>query len=613
MILNAALASVVLVYAAGDFFKNAWRALKQKKIILDFPIALGIAAMFARSAVDILTGGSPGYFDTFMGLIFFLLIGRYVQSRSYAWLNFERDNLLFLPLAVRVKTATSEKITPVQELRVGDRLRLLAGEIAPVRSKVLIAEAAVDYAFITGESEPVVIPRGAILEAGGKVVGQSIEVEVLEDIDPAKLNRIWEDAGSNAASSSDAEAANAAFTASSFAEKILPYFTGIVLVTATAALVYWLPKDGAHAWNAFSAVLVITCPCALAMAKPFSFFTTQSVLARAGLFLKSTAIVEKFFRLRTIVFDKTGTLTSTGKYDTHFVAQAAAVSESELALFAAVANESTHPLARAVASYRTLSENFIVSDFSEYAGRGLSARCNGRRVVLGSLAWLADNGVAATPPNELSSSAVFAAIDDKYCGYFAIQNTLRSALSQTVAALKKNYAVALLSGDGERERERFVGVFGIGSEPRAGVAVKDSLYFNATPEKKSQIIGSLQAHGPVMMVGDGLNDAAAIAAADLGVALTENHSNFSPASDAILSASAFATLPRLIAMAKQAQYVAIAAYVLSFAYNIFGVSVAVSGELTPLFCAILMPLSSLSVIGLAFLSARVGALMRGLR
>jgi len=607
VILNALLATVVLVYSAGDFFLNAWRALKQKKIILDFPIALGIAAMFARSAVDILTGASPGYFDTFMGLVFFLLIGRYVQSRSYAWLNFERDNLLFLPLAVRVKTATGERVTPVQEIKVGDHLRLLGGEITPVRAKVLSDNATVDYAFITGESEPVVIPQGAILELGGKIIGQSVAVEVLEAIDSAKLNRIWEDAGSGDAM------AGAALATSNFAEKVLPYFTGIVLVVAMAALVYWLPKDGAQAWNAFSAVLVITCPCALAMAKPFSFFTTQSVLARAGLFLKSTAIVEKFFRLRTIVFDKTGTLTSTSNYDVRYIAQGAEISSSELSLFSVVANESTHPLAHAVALKGRASENFVLSDFVERAGRGLSARCNGRRVLLGSPSWLAENGVAVTPTTTLTTSAVFAAIDGKYCGYFAIENTLRGDLRATVAALQENYDVALLSGDGERERTRFASIFEFAPATRAGIAKKDSLYFNATPTKKAQIVGDLKVRGPVMMIGDGLNDAAAIAAADLGVAITENHSNFSPASDAILSANAFVKLPRLIAMAKQAQSVAIFAYLLSFAYNIFGVSVAVSGSLTPLFCAILMPLSSLSVIGLSFASARIGGLVRGLR
>jgi Cu+-exporting ATPase len=594
MALNAALSVVVLIYSAGDFFRSAWRALKQRQIVIDVPISVGIAAMFMRSAVDVITGTSAGYFDTFTGLIFFLLIGRYVQSRSYAWLNFERDNLLFLPLAVRVKTENGEVVTLVQNVKRGDTLRLLAGEIAPTRCRVISDEGAADYAFITGESLPVTLKYGDVFEPGGKVVGQSVLLEVLEEVDQARLNRIWE------GTESEVETVG---RGSSFAERVLPYFTGIVIAIATGALLYWLPTDGARAWNAFSAVLVITCPCALAMAKPFSFFTTQSVLARAGLFLKSAAVVERFFNLKNIVFDKTGTLTNPGKFDIEFRPAGRTLEVQQLQALMALANESSHPLSRAIAEYMPQNSQFVLSDFIEKPGKGIAACINGSRYLLGSESWLAENGIAVPEAGETGfSSIVHAASGKNYLGCFLIRNRLRADLGQTLAELACQYRLVLLSGDSDRERSRFAQYFLAAGE----------LFFNATPARKAEIISALRKDGATMMIGDGLNDAEALRAADLGVALTENHSNFSPASDAILSAESLPLLPKLIRQAMQARKTVIAAYAISFGYNIFGITVAVAGDLTPLFCAILMPISSLSVIGLAFASARVGAALRRL-
>lgn len=594
MLLNAGLSLFVLFYSAGDFFKSAWRALRQRQVVIDLPISIGIAAMFARSIADILSGNSAGYFDTFTGLIFFLLIGRYVQSRSYAWLNFERDNLLFLPMAVRVKSTAGETVTPVAQVKKGDVLRLLAGELSPMRCRVLSDEAVADYAFITGESVPVTLSRGDTFEPGGKVVGSSVLLEALEEVDQARLNRIWE--GAETTTENEVH-----LSQGSFAERILPYFTGIVISIAVAALLFWLPSDAPRAWNAFSAVLVITCPCALAMAKPFSFFTTQSALARFGLFLKSAAVVERFFNLKTIVFDKTGTLTHPGKFDLEFKPKSLALdAQSTQALFT-LANESSHPLSQAIAGYLAQHSHLPLRNFVEKTGKGVCAEICGQRYLLGSRSWLSEHGIPISQSHDAGfSSEVHAACGNTYLGCFYIRNTLRENLVETIALLSRRYRVVLLSGDSERERRRFEKII---PEP-------NNLYFNATPEKKAQVIAALREQGSVMMIGDGLNDAEALKAADLGVALTENHSNFSPASDAILSAASLHHLPKLIAQARQAKKTAIAAYAISFAYNILGISVAVAGNLTPLFCAILMPASSLSVIALAFTSARLGALLR---
>lgn len=597
IVLNSLLATIVLFYSAGEFFQSAWRALKQKQIVIDLPISIGIAAMFIRSASDILLGTSAGYFDTFTGLIFFLLIGRFVQSRSYAWLNFERDNLLFLPLAVRVEGPTGEVFKSVQDLRPGDSLRLLAGEISPARCRVVSDEAAADYAFITGESVPVSLHSGDTFEAGGKVVGQSVRLIVSESVDQAQLNRIWE----NAPNENEEIFSR---PAGGFAERILPWFTFTVVTIATAALVYWLPRDSATAWNAFSAVLVITCPCALAMAKPFSFFTVQGALARKGLFLKSASVVEKFFNLKHIVFDKTGTLTAPGKFDIEFEGGYGDLGEDDRAGLAALAGESSHPLSRAVGAFLGAGVHALPAQFTERPGLGLSGLVAGERYLLGSAAWLMANKImVADAPQSGFSSVVCAAKGSAYLGRFLIRNQMRTGLDTTLSRFPARYDLALLSGDADAERERFAVAF-------AGAAKPVRFQFNARPDDKARVIRELRQSGPVLMVGDGLNDASALAAADIGMALTEDNSHFSPASDAVLSAAAFTRLPGLVAQARLARGTLIAAYSVSFAYNAIGISVAVAGQLTPLFCAILMPLSSLSVIALAFASARFNSRFR---
>ncbi|MBV6493982.1 MAG: Copper-exporting P-type ATPase [Turneriella sp.] len=593
--LNVSLALLVLFYSAGEFFVNAYRALKKKKIILDFPIALGIVAMFARSVSEILGGVSSGYFDTFAGLIFFLLIGRYVQSRSHAHLSFERDNLLFLPLAVRVQgKGGKEKITPVQEIRPKETIRLLHGEIVPTRARVLSEKMSVDYSFITGESMPVILTRGSVVETGAKVVGHSALLEVIEGVDQARVNRIWENASGESTSTPFNEEA-------SFADKVLPYFTFIILALAFLGAVYYLPTDAARSWNAFTAVLVIACPCALAMAKPFSFYTALSVLGRAGLYLKSAASIEKFFGVRRIVFDKTGTITSAEAYDVEYNGKK--LSDADIQSIQSIAHESTHPLSRAIDTHWGENSLGIVNNYKEETGMGISGVVDGVPYFLGSLAHLSQQGVVTgSIPSFDAQSIVHVARGKKYLGAFHILNRTRKDLKETLCALSSRFALTLLSGDGEREKARFMEIF-----PK-----NTDFYFNASPSQKEEIIRGYEKTARTLMLGDGLNDAKALRAATVGIALSEKQANFSPASDAILDANAFSKLPRLLSEAKQAKKTVIFAYAISFAYNIFGIGVALTGNLTPLFCAILMPISSLSVIGFTYFTTRLTARLRRL-
>jgi P-type Cu+ transporter len=597
LVLNVLLSTAVLIYAAGDFFRAAYRALRNRKVTIDLPISIGIATMFARSVGEIAMGISSGYFDTFTGLIFFLLISRYIQNRSYAWLNFERDNLLFLPFAVRVQKADGEQVLPIKSLLAGDKIRLLNGEVAPARCRVLSAVVTADYSFITGESLPVLLKTGAIFELGGKVVGGSVELEVIDPVDQAVLNRLWEDAGD------EVKAENAPAT---FGDRLLPWFTAIVIATASLAFIFWIRYDPLRAWDAFSAVLVITCPCALAIARPFAFFTTQSALARGGLYLKSARTIQNFFNLENVIFDKTGTLTKSDNFDIS-KSFGSDIPEQLLEDVRLLASQSAHPLSQAIARHSLIQgvaqlKLATVEKFREVVGQGITGQVRSVDFHLGSAEWLTLQGVQLPPQSYPEfCSVVHVARAGDYLGYFALRNQLRPALDRMIEKLKLQFRLALVSGDSNLEAGRFEHIFGADTP----------MYFRATPQAKAEIVKKVKLTGRTMMVGDGLNDAAALAEADVGLAVSERNSQFSPASDGIIEGGALTRLPGMVALARQARATTTAAYAVSLLYNIAGVSVAVAGQLTPLYCAILMPISSLTVIGMTFAAARAGSKLRG--
>ena len=580
--LGLAFALPVVTFSASDFWRAAWLSLRQRTITLEIPIVLGLAAIYVSSIVEVLAQRGPGYCDSLCGLIFFLLCGRLFQKKTYDRLTFDRDYKGFFPLSVVRKNSSGEASVAISQLEIGDRLILRNGELLPADAKLVSGEACLDYSFVTGESEPVPRAAGDHLYAGGRQVGGAIEVETVKSVAQSYLAALWNNEAFRKNSDNDLD---------SLTNRYSKRFTRLVIGIALAAAAFWIFRDSSKALKAFTSVLIVACPCALALSAPLAHGTAQRILARLKIFLKNALVIERMAEVDTIVLDKTGTLTCADARGVEFqFAVGRELTTEETNWIGSLARHSTHP--HSVRITKSLSFSTLpVAKFEETPGAGIEGEISGHKLLLGSRAWLQRRGVAINQneilPKINSASAVFVAIDGALRGSFALENSLRPEVADLIAQLGGKFELALLSGDNERESARFQKFFGEGAV----------LKFNQSPADKLNFVRELQSRGrKVMMVGDGLNDAGALKQAEVGVAVVEQIGIFSPASDVILDAAELPRLARVLAFARSAARVVRAGFIISALYNLVGVSIAAAGLLSPIVCAILMPLSSATVV-----------------
>jgi len=616
--LSLVLALPVLLYSAGDYWRAAWFSLKQRTLTLDVPIALGLAAIYGQSAFEVMARRGEGYCDSLTGLIFFLLCGRLFQRKTFDRLAFDRDYKGFFPLAVvrkrshpsaigraaeaatfgsggEAEAAAEEESVSISQLAVGDRLLIRHGELVPADARLLSGDALVDYSFVTGEAEPVVLRQGALLYAGGRQTGGAIEVETVKPVSESYLTSLWDNEVFRKRRDDDLD---------SLTNRYSRRFTVGVVGVAIAAAVFWLFFDAGVAMKAFTSVLIVACPCALALAAPLTLGTAQRWLASRQIFLRNAQVIERMSEVDTVVFDKTGTLTSMNAASLTW--EGAPLRAIEQNWVRSLTRHSTHPLAVRIVDAIGRGGEAPVQSFAETPGQGIEGRINGQEILMGSAAWLETHGVPpwlqsqpqlsaraasaagrSTPPAPVRGSAVHLAVNGRYRGCFVLASVLRPEVESLVAALRGSCRLALLSGDHGRDAERF----------RALLGEAARVDFNQSPFDKLEAIRALQSAGhKVLMVGDGLNDAGALQQAEVGVAVVEKVGCFSPASDVILEAARLPQLAGVLAFSRRAARVVRAGFVVSGLYNIVGISIAAAGLLSPLVCAVLMPLSSATVV-----------------
>lgn len=618
--LGLAMTLPVVVFSASDFWQAAWISARQRVLTMEVPIALGLAAIYLSSVWEVAMQRGPGYCDSLCGLIFFLLCGRLFQKKTYDRLTFDRDYKGFFPLSVtRVGKAGSrlpasasvadtvahgvtrpaEETVAISRLQVGDRIILRNGELLPADAKLVSGEACLDYSFVTGESEPVTHSAGSHLYAGGRQVGGAIEVETVKPVAQSYLATLWNNEAFRKNRDNDLD---------SLTNRYSRHFTKLIISVSLAAAAFWMFSDASVALKAATSVLIVACPCALALVAPLTHGTAQRILARLNVFLKNALVVERMAEVNTIVLDKTGTLTTADARGVEFIPAAggglASLTMEEMKWTGALARHSTHPSSLRIA--RSLGAlEWPVSQFKETPGCGVEGVIDRHRIRLGSQQWICP--VTRGDVRPASGGSVWLSIDGKVRGSFVLENTLRPEVESLVRDLGGRFELVLLSGDNEREAARFAKIFG-----KKGV-----LRFNQSPADKLNFIRELQQRGrKVMMVGDGLNDAGALQQADVGVAVVEQVGVFSPASDVILDAAELPRLARVLDFSRNAARVVRIGFIISALYNVVGISIAAAGLLAPVVCAILMPLSSATVVVYAcaitmWLAQRAGLMAKG--
>jgi len=573
---NLFLALPVLLYSGRDYLISAKNIISQKQINIDVPIALGMLALFARSTWEILSSTGTGYMDSFAGLIFFLLIGKWYQGKTYSALSYERDYSSYFPLAATCMKGTERLSVPIQAIEENDRLLILHQELIPTDSILLSDEAQIDYSFVTGESVPVIKKTGDLIFAGGRQVGSSIEVLVKKKADQSYLTQLW---------NQDVFRKEESAGMSKLVNTISKHFTITILVIAVLTGIYWSFIDSSIAILAFTSVLIVACPCALALSIPFSFGNSMRWLGKNGFYLKNYQVIEDLAQLDSIVFDKTGTITKKSNLQIDFVGKS--LSDEELSLIKSCVQHSLHPLSQSI--FKFLDAEILPNEkFEEISGSGIEAVIQGRIIRVGSEFFVTGTRSDDSAGNIRS----FVGLDGELLGFFSIGRGYRSGMDGLIDILRQRHKLHLLSGDNDAEREVLKPWF---ESPK--------MHFNQSPSDKLNYVAGLQRDGDsVMMIGDGLNDAGALKQSDVGVALAENVYAFSPACDAILDARSFSQLDNILLFSELSLKVVKRSFIISLLYNSIGMYFAVQGLLTPLVAAILMPLSSVTVIGFAILS-----------
>ena len=300
-----ALSLPTFFYSASGYYASAYKSIRSKMLNIDIPIALGIVVMFVRSTVDIIFGYGQGFFDSMSGLIFFMLLGKLFQTKTYEFLSFERDYKSYFPIAItKLLTNGIEESVQVYDIEKGDRLLIRNQELIPVDGILISEKASIDYSFVTGEAVPIEKKSGDKVFAGGKQMGKVIEMEVLFSVSQSYLTQLW----SNDVFQKRVEQQHKTIT-----DKISRYFTPALLSLSVISFIYWLFIDVTIAFNVFTAILIVACPCALALTAPFTLGNVLRILGNRKFYLKNALVVEQLAKVDTIVFDKTGTITTNKK------------------------------------------------------------------------------------------------------------------------------------------------------------------------------------------------------------------------------------------------------------------------------------------------------------
>ena len=590
--LNLLLSLPVFFYCASEFFISAWKGLQQRWLNIDAPIALAIVVTFGRSVYEIISGTGAGYLDSMSGIVFFMLVGRWFQDKTYDSFSFDRDYKSYFPLGVTLLKDGREETSTISALQMGDRILVRQNEMIPADAVIIRGEGNIDYSFVSGENTPLLKKKGELVYAGGKQLGGGIEVEVVNPVEQSYITQLWNNDVFAQQKNSDR----------SFIHPWSRHFTVALFTIAAGAGLFWLFNDPSRIWASITASLIVACPCSLLLSATFTFGNMLCHFGKNKFYLKNSSVIEALAGVNTIVFDKTGTLTHSSQAIVSFEGES--LSDEDLSMIYSIVKESVHPLSRIIKHAlitRYSLDPLPVKRFRELAGQGLRGFISEREIRIGSCQFA---GAGCRPESALTTGRVHVCIDGMYKGHFKINNQYREGIAEMIGRFSsKKYQLHVLSGDNDAEKENLQKIFGKHA----------TILFDQSPQQKLDYVSSLKKAGrKVLMLGDGLNDAGALKQSDAGVAVSENTSQFTPACDAIMDSTKVSTLYRFIQYARSGKTVITLSFILSILYNIIGLSFAVQGILSPVIAAILMPVSSISIVTFVTLATSFSAKQKGL-
>ncbi len=599
------LATPTLFYSGFPFLRGAWTGIRRLHLTMDLPIAIGATSTYIYSGYVTAFQPTHGhvYFDTVVNLIFVLLVGRFLESKSKRHAVAATQRLMDLQPRVAVVVRDGEdRVVPVRAVKRGELILVKAGEQIPVDGVVTEGHSSVDEAMLTGESRPVPKAGGDPVSAGTMNLASTLQIKVTGVLKDTTLGRIIHLV-------EEAQASKAPIQR--IADRIVPWFVAITLLLAALTFAIWYRSGFELAMMAAISVLLITCPCAFGMATPMAVAVASGLGARNGILIKNGEVLETLSGISHFVFDKTGTLTE-GRMKVQELRLVPGSREEEILRLAGAAERlSEHPIGRAIVLHAEVAGietgGVPVLNFRNRAGLGISAELEGSRILLGSRAWLAENGVQGCPQLEEHArrleqralTSIHMAVDGLQVALFGVADQLRPGAKPLLEELRRQgIRLTLLSGDSRQVAQAVARQLG-GMEVIAEVL----------PDEKQDVIRRLQERGErVAMVGDGVNDSPALMCADVGISLGSGTDASMESSDIVLMSDELEKVQQSVALSRRTLRTIRQNIGISLVYNSIMVPLAMMAYVTPLVAAITMPVSSLAVIGN---SARIRTLFAG--
>jgi len=572
------------------FLRGAWASLRMRIPHMDLPVAVGLLAGLIASIYGLFAPTSEIYFDSIATLVFFLLVGRWIQLRQQHSAGRSIAALLNLTPAAATRVDENDVMVrvPVREIVLGDVVKVGPGESIPVDGVVTHGESYVDRSLLTGESRPIAIGIRDKVEAGTENLESDIFVCTTAIGEQTRLGELSQSVASAAASKTPIV---------QLANRIGGWFVCIILSLAAMTAVVWWQIDSSVALSHSVALLIVACPCALALATPLAIAVAVGRLAERRILVRSGDSIEQLSKPGTIFFDKTGTLTQGRMQVTDWLGD-----EETLCIAARVEANIGHPIARAIVEYAkansgmTIQNQTTVANVVNRVGNGVEAEVDQSLYKIGSVKWLLGEAVERSSAQKAKvdsilksgSTPIVVLRDSELVAVLGVSDPLRSEAVEVIQKLRSaQWKVLILSGDHQAIVRYVAAKLGVSEEHALG---------EQTPEQKLSAIQNAKGNGPVVMVGDGVNDAAALAAADVGVALRGGANASLAAAPVLIGNSHLGGVVTLITSAKRTVRCIRDNFIVSISYNAIAAVLAMTGVISPLIAAVLMPISSLTVL-----------------
>ncbi len=585
------LATPTLLYSGYPFLHSAWTGIKRLHFTMDLPIAIGAITTYSYSVYITLNPSVIGevYYDTVVNFLFVILVGRYLEAMTKRQAVDSTQRLLELqPRAATVLRDGKSVLLPIRAVKADDQVLIKPGEQIPVDGIVIQGRSKVDESMLSGESRPLEKQEGDKVSAGTMNTDSTLTVRVAGILRNTSLGRII-----NLVEEAQASKAPIQCTA----DRIVPWFVATTLLLASMTFFWWLKIDFERALMAATAVLIITCPCAFGLATPMAIASASGLAARFGILIKNGGVLETLSHIDHIVFDKTGTLTEGRMQVQEILTHNAMDKQSLMQYAAALEHYSEHHIASAVCRFVEKKKIPLLAaqHIENFPGHGIKGVVNGHTVMIGTGYWLQQNQIALDETLQRNieqwenkgSTCVHISINGQHKGAIAINDQLRPDAKKLIDALHaKGIRMTILSGDRKPVVERIAQQLG-GMESIAEVL----------PEDKDKIIQQLKKDGAIVaMVGDGINDAAALSRADVGIALGSGTDISGDNADIVLMSNELDKVRLAMQLSHRTLRTIRQNIAISFTYNIIMVPLAMAAMITPLVAAISMPISSLLVI-----------------